>query len=104
VNPADGRYVPSPDTATESTTCPPESHDVGALADGPNTLKITVPPGADPPNSTADTADPGIAAPAVPDDGTLNDNDVEGSAALMTVSGIPAPHAECDPPLPASPL
>jgi hypothetical protein len=92
-----------PDTDPVPTTCQPAPHDVGAFACGPYTLKVTVPPGEDPPESTAESADGGIATPSVPDDGTLNDVDV-GVDALTTVSAIPAPHAECAPELPASPL
>jgi hypothetical protein len=83
---------------------PPVVQSVGAAACGPNTVKVTVPVGEDPPDSTADTAEVAIALPTVPVDGALNDNDVVDGAALMTVSGIPAPHADCDPLLPASPL
>jgi hypothetical protein len=93
-----------PDTDAVPTTCPPESHDAGAFADGPNTLNVTVPPGEDPPDNTADTAEAAIALPALPDDGALTDNDVADGVAPTTVSGIPSPHAECDPPLPPSPL
>jgi hypothetical protein len=91
--------VPLPDTAAVPTTCHPAPHDVGALAAGPKTLNVIVPPGEDPPDSTADTADGAIALPDVPDDGALTDN-----AGWTTVSAMPAPQVELASGLLASPL
>lgn len=97
VNPVEGLYEPLPDTLAVPTVVPPDEQSVGAVAWGPNTLNVTVPPGADPPESAADTSDAEIAVPAVPDDGAVNANDVDAGATI--VASIDAPHAEADPPL-----
>jgi hypothetical protein len=89
--------LPLPDTLAVPTVVPPEQSD-GAEACGPNTLNVTVPPGARPPESAATDE---IAVPAAPTDGTVNDSDVDTRATV--VSGIEAPHADADGLLPESP-
>jgi hypothetical protein len=44
-----------PDTLAVPTVVPPEPHEIGAEDCGPNTLKVIVPLGEDPPDSIAGT-------------------------------------------------
>jgi hypothetical protein len=101
VNPADGLNVPLSLTGAAPTVVPPEQSD-GAEASGPNTLKVTVPLGEDPPESAANTSDAAIALPAVPVDGAVSDSD--GEAADTVVSTMPGPHVVSVQLLSASPL
>ena len=79
VYPVDGLYVPLPDTPAVPTVVPPEQS-VGALDCGPNTLKVIVPVGEDPPISVAETDDAEIGELAVPDAGA--DSEIDGLAWL----------------------
>ena len=54
-----------PDTVAEPTFVPPDVHEPGGEGRGPNTLKVTVPIGADPAASMADTEEGEIGLPAV---------------------------------------
>jgi hypothetical protein len=92
VNAADGWYVPLPDVVAVPSGVPPDEHEAGGLACGPNTVNVIVPAGLSPPPNAPDTDDAAIAPPLVPDDGTLSDSD--GCAAPTVVSAIPAPHVE----------
>jgi hypothetical protein len=92
VNPADGLYVPFPDTLALPTVIPPEVHDVGAVGCGPNTVNVIVPDGDAPPDSVPEIDEAEIAEPAVPDPGAEADS--AGLAAPSTVSAIPAPQVD----------
>jgi hypothetical protein len=50
-------------------------HDVGALADGPDTKNVTVPLGEDPPDTVTEIEEAEIAVPASSDDGAATDSD-----------------------------
>jgi hypothetical protein len=89
-----------PDTVAVPTTCQPDPHDVGALAAGPNTLNVIVPPGDAAFVSTADTDDAVMAAPSLPVDGALSVN----AGATTDVCGMAAPQVEVAKLLFASPL
>jgi hypothetical protein len=75
--------VPAPDTVAVPTTAQPAPHEVGAVADGPNTLNVTVPLGEDPPDTTAATDDAAIGLPSAPDAGALSD-----SVGLLNAAGL----------------
>ncbi len=84
MNPADGLYVPLADTLAVPTVVPPLVQSLGGEDCGPNTSKVIVPPGEEPPDNTPETDDAEIALPAVPDDGALTDTD--GDAVLIWIS------------------
>jgi len=65
VNPADGRYVPLSDTLAEPSVVPPDVHDAGGAGCGPNTVKVSVPVGAEPPAIVAETDAADIGLPTV---------------------------------------
>jgi hypothetical protein len=85
--------VPLPLAAAVPTVVPPLVQVLGALACGPNTLKVIVPVGLVPPDRAALIEPAAIAAPTVA---------VAGAAAvvvvvfLTTVDVIPAPHVLLD--------
>jgi hypothetical protein len=103
VYPALGLYVPFPETAAVPTAVPPLAHVVGALACGPNTVNVIVPPAPLVAPERAELIEPGpIAVPVA---------SLAGAPTLVTVLAlatavevIPLPHALADPLLLASPL
>jgi hypothetical protein len=86
-----------PDTLAVPTVVPPEQSE-GALDSGPNTLKVSVPPGEDPPESAAETEEAAIALPAIPAPGALNPS--AGLAVGVPVKPLPlistATHCETE--------
>ena len=73
-----------PDTVAEPTFVPPDVHDAGGEGCGPNTLKVTVPIGADPAASVAETEEAEIGLPAVALAGALAESVGLTGAALTS--------------------
>ena len=104
VNPADETTVPFPDTVPVPTDVHPAPVQVaGALADGPLTQNVTVPPAFAPEElANAEVIEAAlIAVPAVPDAGA--DTDTVGDAFATTVELIPAPQVLAEAPFSESP-
>jgi hypothetical protein len=73
-----------PNTLAEPTVVPPDVHDTGGAARGPNTVNVTVPVGADPPASPAEIEAGEIGLPAVALAGALADIVGPAGAALKS--------------------
>jgi len=84
--------VALPDTVAVPTAVPPLVHVEGAVACGPNTVKVIVPLGLAPPDSEAEIDPVPMAVPTVSFDGPVAERAV--AVLATTVSDMPAPQVE----------
>ena len=112
VNPADGLYVPSPDTEAVPTVVPPVVQSVGAEDCGPNASNVIVPVGLAPPDNVEPIESAPIAVFVVPLAGADTDVLVEATLQLIfTDAGAvvfvsfesPGPTPKLAPPPPPAP-